>query len=134
MSYDPLRALAEHLPHLVWLSGPDGVTEYCNGRCQEYLGLAPPEMPGWNWQWSVHPADLPHVVRAWKFSLRTGEPYHVEYRLRRADGLYRRHLGWGLPLRDATGQIVTWFGACTDIENTAARAALTAPSISRNGS
>lgn len=118
MSYDPLHALAEHVPQIVWLSGPDGVTEYCNRRCQEYLGLSPKELTGWNWQWSVHPADLTRVVRVWKFSLRTGEPFHVEYRLRRADGVYCWHLGWSIPMRDPAGQITHWFGTCSDLGKT----------------
>ena len=44
-----------------------------------------------------------------------GEPFDIEYRLRRADGSYRWMLGRGLPLRDSTGRIVKWFGTCTDI-------------------
>jgi PAS domain S-box-containing protein len=121
MSYHPLQVLAEHIPHIAWLASPDGSTEYCNRHCLEYLGLNAKDMTGWNWHWSVHPADLTRVVRSWKFSMRTGEPYHVEYRLRRADGTYRWHLGWALPLRDTAGQLTGWFGTCADIEQVRSR-------------
>ena len=39
----------------------------------------------------------------------------MEYRVRRHDGAY----GWfktrGVPIRDSNGDIVKWFGTCTDI-------------------
>jgi PAS domain S-box-containing protein len=134
MPYDSLHALAEHVPQIVWVAGPEGVAEYCNRRCQDYLGLAPHDLAGWNWQWSVHPADLTHVVRVWKFALRTGEPYHVEYRLRRADGFYRKHLGWALPIRDSGGQITHWFATCVDLEQSGTRsAALPQMLVPKNG-
>lgn len=115
MAPELLRTLADHLPQIVWLSGPDGTTEYCNRHGQQYLGLSKQDLKGWNWQWSIHPADLMRVVRVWKLALRTSEPFHVEYRLRRADRAYTWHLGWSVPVRDATGRIVHWFGTCSDL-------------------
>ena len=52
---------------------------------------------------------------AWHEALRTGQPYEIEYPLRRRDGEYRWHLGRALPIRDARGRIVRWFGTNTDI-------------------
>jgi signal transduction histidine kinase/ActR/RegA family two-component response regulator len=55
--------------------------------------------------------------------LATGEPYEIEYRLRRHDGVHRWTLGQALPLRDAPGagypkgRITRWFGTCTDIDD-----------------
>lgn len=41
----------------------------------------------------------------------------MEYRFRdRTTGGYRWFLGRALPARDATGQIIKWFGTCTDID------------------
>jgi PAS domain-containing protein len=39
-----------------------------------------------------------------------------EYRLRRADGVYRWWLIRGVPLLSPNGEISKWFGTCTDIE------------------
>ena len=42
----------------------------------------------------------------------------MEYRFKRhADGAYRWHLGRALPMTDASGRIVHWFGTCTDIDD-----------------
>src|SRR5690606_8146570 len=40
----------------------------------------------------------------------------VEQRLRGADGTYRWFLTRALPLRDEHGEIVKWYGTCTDIQ------------------
>ncbi len=46
------------------------------------------------------------------------EPYEIEYRLKRAsDGAYRWHLDRAVPVRDQSGRVVKWFGACTDIDD-----------------
>jgi PAS domain-containing protein len=50
-------------------------------------------------------------------SLVSGEPVINEVRLRRADGQYRWHLIHGVPLCDASGNIVKWYGAAADIED-----------------
>jgi signal transduction histidine kinase/ActR/RegA family two-component response regulator len=47
----------------------------------------------------------------------SGEPYEIEYALRRHDGEYRWHLGRALPIRDENGRIVRWFGTNTDIHD-----------------
>jgi signal transduction histidine kinase/CheY-like chemotaxis protein len=42
-------------------------------------------------------------------------PYDVEYRVRRADGVYRWFKTRGTPIHDGQGSICKWFGTCTDI-------------------
>ncbi|MET0402060.1 MAG: PAS domain-containing protein [Cystobacter sp.] len=111
------RQMAEAIPQLVWTSRPDGHHDYFNPRCYEYTGLTPEALEGEGWRRAFHPDDLPEAQRRWRHSLRTGEPYEVEYRGRRHDGTYRWFLGRALPLRDASGHIVKWFGTCTDIED-----------------
>jgi PAS domain S-box-containing protein len=50
--------------------------------------------------------------------VRTGQAYEIRYRFRRAsDGAYRWHLGRATAVRDDQGQIVKWFGTCTDIND-----------------
>jgi PAS domain S-box-containing protein len=56
------------------------------------------------------------VIAAWRHSVETGEPYDIDYRLRRADGVYRWFQLRGLPLRDGEGRIVRWYVLHTDID------------------
>lgn len=73
---------------------------------------------GWGWTPVLHPDDLEKCAKIWSNSVQTGAPYEIEYRFKRAsDGTYRWHLGRALPVRDASGNIIKWFGTCTDIED-----------------
>ena len=112
------RALAEAIPQIVWTASADGWFDYYNQRWFEYTGLTLEETQGWGWQLALHPDDVEHCVESWKTSVETGGTYEVEYRFKRAsDGAYRWHLGRALPVRDAEGKILKWFGTCTDIDD-----------------
>ncbi len=108
------RLMAESMPHLVWTTGPDGAADYYNAHYKEYSGVDPfdPEAPN-----PMHPDDVTRTREAWERSVATGEPYRVEHRVRRADGVYRWHLSQGIPVRDASGSIVKWYGTATDIDD-----------------
>ncbi|QRK12348.1 PAS domain-containing protein [Archangium violaceum] len=110
------RQLAEAIPQLVWTTRPDGHHDYFNQRWFDYTGTSPGPTYGEGWRLPFHPDDIPEAQKRWQHSLRTGEPYEVEYRCRRYDGVYRWFIGRANPVRDASGQIIKWFGTCTDIE------------------
>ena len=114
---EPFRHLAEALPQIVWTTGPEGLIDYLNRRWYEYTGLSHEESTGLGWQRALHPDDLPEATRRWSHSLTTGEPYEGEYRFRRLDGVWRWFLGRAIPVRDTQGDIVRWFGTCTDIDD-----------------
>jgi PAS domain S-box-containing protein len=112
------RFLAEAIPQIIWTARPDGSLDYYNQRWYEYTGMTLEESEGEGWQRVLHPDDMQPSVEHWRRCVETGEVYEIEYRFRRAsDGQYRWHLGRALPLRDADGRIVKWFGTCTDIDD-----------------
>jgi PAS domain S-box-containing protein len=112
------RFLAESIPQQVWTAHPDGALDYVNQQTVEYFSRPEKEIVGENWQQVIHPDDLPACIERWEQSLKTGEVYEVEFRLRRGvDGDYRWHLGRALPMRDADGRIIRWFGTNTDIDD-----------------
>src|ERR1700738_1315903 len=115
-SEDNLRQVIDTLPTLVWCTRPDGSTEFLNKRWHDYTGFAPEESRVRGWQSTVHPEDLPRVVAEGQELLASGQPGEVEARIRRHDGAFRWFLMRVEPLRDETGKIVRWCGACTDIE------------------
>ncbi|OJH37436.1 GAF domain-containing protein [Cystobacter ferrugineus] len=111
------RQMAETIPQLVWTTRPDGYHDYFNQRWYDYTGMKPGDTDGEGWQLPFHPDDVPEARRRWQHSLRTGEPYEVEYRCRRHDGAYRWFIGRAQPVRDAEGRILKWFGTSTDIDD-----------------
>jgi len=56
------------------------------------------------------------VIAAWNRSLGTGQPFDLEHRLRRADGVYRWVHGRIVPSRDASGRIARWYSLVVDID------------------
>jgi two-component system sensor histidine kinase UhpB len=110
------RLLAETIPHMVWTGRADGHLDFFNRRCYEYTGIDRHGLEGWGWKSVVHPEDWERCLASWTRALQTGERYEVEYRLRRADGVYRWHHASAEPMRDAAGRPERWIGTCTDIE------------------
>ena len=111
------HTMAEAIPEIIWTANPGGADDYFNQRCFDYTGLTLEQCQGSGWTVAIHPDDLPLCLEKWGNALRTGDPYDVEYRMRAKDGTFRWFLARGNPIRDATGEIVKWFGTCTDIED-----------------
>ncbi len=112
-----LRQLSDFMPQIVWATQPDGYHDFYNQRWYDFTGLGFDETKGQGWTHVVHPGDVERTVAAWDQSLRTGELYEIEYRLRRWDGAYRWLLVRAMPFRNDRGQIVRWLGTSTDIHD-----------------
>jgi PAS domain S-box-containing protein len=112
-----VRVLTDAIPDIVWITRPDGYHVDFNQRWYEFTGLTPAQSLGDGWNAAFHPDDRARSAARWRVATDSGEAYEIEYRLRRADGVYRWMLGRALPLRDASGAIDRWFGTCTDIDD-----------------
>jgi len=112
------RTLAEAVPLQIWIVDPKGYPEYANQQRFQYTGITLEQAQAANGWWSaVHPDDQPLVRQNWLRSLKSGEPFQCEYRLRRAaDGQYRWFLGRGIEITDEEGRPLKWFGTVTDID------------------
>ena len=111
------RAIADSMPQMVWSTLPDGFHDYYNARWYEFTGVPVGSTDGEGWNDMFHPEDQARAWEGWSHSLETGDLYEIEYRLRRADGVYRWTLGRATPIRNEAGEITRWFGTCTDIED-----------------
>ncbi|HEX2624357.1 MAG TPA: PAS domain-containing protein [Sphingomicrobium sp.] len=111
------RVLADSMPQMVWSTLPDGFHDYYNARWYDFTGVPEGSTNGEGWNGMFHPEDQERAWAAWRHSLTTGDPYEIEYRLRDRHGDYRWVLGRALPMRDANGRIIRWFGTCTDIHD-----------------
>src|SRR6266850_215640 len=114
---DRVRLVINTIPTMVWTLQPDGAVDFVNQRWRSYMGLGLQELQGDGWQSMLHPDDRERVLKAWHESVTMGTPYEQEERHRRVDGTYRWFLARGLPMRDAEGRIVRWYGTNTDIED-----------------
>jgi len=115
-SEEQFRTMANSIPQLAWIARADGYIFWYNQRWYEYTGTTPEQMEGWGWQ-SVHDPDvLPQVMHSWTGAIASGKPFEMQFPLRGTDGQFHTFLTRVQPLRDASGQIVQWFGTNTDIE------------------
>jgi PAS domain S-box-containing protein len=112
-----LRQVVDTIPAMVWSALPDGSNAYVNSRFVEYCGMAPEQICGSGWHAATHRDDLARHTARWLACVASGEPSEDEIRFRRADGKYRWHLVRGVPLKDAAGNILKWYGVVTDIED-----------------
>jgi len=76
------------------------------------------EWKDWGWVSAVHPDDLERVMSSWQKALITGEPLELEFRTggRGGRGPYRWGMARCVPLRDAEGNIIKWYGTFHDME------------------
>ena len=116
-SLEEFRTLAEAMPQIVWITGSDGGNLYFNQRWVDYTGLTLEESLGSGWNKPFHPDDQQRAWHAWQHATATVGTYVLECRMRRADGVFRWWLIRGVPLRDSAGNVLKWFGTCTDIDD-----------------
>lgn len=110
-----IRTFADAIPQMTFIADPTGAILSFNKRWYEYVNQDGTESWGWKDKPIHHPEDLERTIETWKHSLQTGEPYEIDYRLRRHDGQYRWHLGRAFPYRNKQGEIIRWYGTNTDI-------------------
>jgi PAS domain S-box-containing protein len=114
---DDYRSITDIIPAMIAFLTPDGKIEDANRHVLEYLGTTLEELKGRKASEAIHPDDLPLVIAAWERAVATGEPYDIDHRIRRADGVYRWFHGRGMPLRDMRGHIVRGYLVNTDIDD-----------------
>jgi PAS domain S-box-containing protein len=109
------RTLAETLPQFIWVADAKGVKTYCNQRYLEYTGVTSTKEMSQAWKGFIHPDDRLRALETWNHSLKTGDMYSNNYRLRRHDGTYRHFFAQAIVVRDEAGEIEQWLGSSTDV-------------------
>lgn len=112
-----LKELIESLPQIVWTMDAQGRTTYISPQWYEYTGLQPITPLPPNWNQVVHSEDSERNADLFQRVLSEERMFDAEYRLRRADGVYRWFKVRAVPFRDQSGKIVKWIGTSTDIDD-----------------
>ena len=116
-SEDRLRQVIDTIPAHVWSTLPDGSVDFINRRLLEFTGLPIEALLGSGWQSIVHPDDRSRYIAVWRSALTAGESVEIEARVRTAAHEHRWWLVRNVPLRDAHGGIIKWYGTGIDIED-----------------
>jgi PAS domain S-box-containing protein len=111
------RRIVDTVPGFVCTLTATGEVELVNRQVLEYFGKTTEELKNWGTSNVVHPEDLPRVIDAWKHSVEAGQPYDLELRQRRADGVFRWFQSRAFPARDPEGRVTSWYMLLTDIDD-----------------
>ena len=112
-----IRDYIEAMPTLAFIADDLAHVSYFNKRWLDFSGMEFKENYGWAWDQILHPSHLSRTIETWRESVRTGQPFQIEYLVRRKDGVYRWALGRATPVRDASGKVTEWYGNNTDIHD-----------------
>ena len=110
------RTLAQSLPNQVWTAKPNGEVEWCNDQVYRYSGLDSLYFDSATRSVMIHPEEQDAVSKNWQHSLRTGQQFEMEMRLRRHDGQFCWFISRAVPIKNSDGDIILWVATNTDIE------------------
>jgi PAS domain S-box-containing protein len=117
LSEEKYRLLSESIPQLIWTTDADGHVDYVNQNWLTYTGQTMEESVNSGYINAFHPDDRSKAVEEWLRSLKSGNIYNTEYRLKNHHGIYRWFLAKSIPVKDDKGTITKWFGTTTDIHD-----------------
>jgi PAS domain S-box-containing protein len=113
-SVDHHRYRIETSPQIPWLADANGMIYQHSPQWLELTGLTDEEAQ--TSQMSIlHPEDAPRMIEAWTQSLKSGDPFDFEHRVRLANGAYRWIRSRATARRDKDGSILRWYGTSEDI-------------------
>jgi PAS domain S-box-containing protein len=115
-SADHYRHRVELNPHSPWITDAEGRNLAVNSSWQALAGMAPGRVRDFGWLDTVHPQDRARTTETVRQSIETGQPLDVEYRVYGTDGASHSMRSRGEPRRDASGEIIRWYGSveCLD--------------------
>ena len=114
-SEERFRNMADSAPVMIWVAGPDKVLTFFNKTWLDFVGRTLEQELNNGWVQSVHLDDRERCFGSYCSAFDARENFHIEYRLRRADGEYRPVLCSGVPRFAPNGVFVGYIGSDIDI-------------------
>ncbi len=115
--HQELDAIVQTAPDIIFSRNANGARDYISARFYEYTGAPPESGIGFGWLDYVHSDDKQESLSRWMQCVQSGKSYECDYRLRGADSQYRWFRARAVPVRDPEGNILRWYGTCSDIHD-----------------
>ena len=110
------RQLADAMPQIVWTATPNGYIDYYNNRWYEFTGFEQDSRGDNCWELILHPDDYERWRVSWETSVETGALCEIEFRMYDRHAIsYQWYLGRAEAVKDEYGDVIRWFGTCTNI-------------------
>lgn len=112
-----LDAIIHTAPDIIFSRNASGARDYISDRFYDYTGAPAASANGFGWLDYVYPEDKEQAMTHWARCVESGANYEAEYRLRSGDGDYRWFRARAVPIRGDDGNILKWYGTCSDIHD-----------------
>lgn len=112
---EDFRSMANDAPAMIWVTDPNGYCTYLNRRWYEFTGQVEEEALGLGWSKATHPDDQDRATAEFLTANSAQAPFSIDYRLRRADGVYRRAVDRAEPRFGPSGEFLGYIGLVFDI-------------------
>jgi PAS domain S-box-containing protein len=109
------RTMADCAPLLIWMCGPDGLCTYLNQGWLDFTGETIEHELGTGWTDGIFHEDYVRCMEIFQTAFDRREPLKMEYRLRRADGVFCWVYDSGTPRFSLEGEFLGYIGSCIDI-------------------
>src|SRR5215510_4642549 len=112
------QQMADTAPAMLWVTEPDARCTFVSRGWYEFTGQTEEEAlgkGGFGWLDVVHPDDREESGRIFLEANKKRKPFTLDYRLRRADGMYRWVIDAGRPRFDKAGDFLGYVGSVFDI-------------------
>lgn len=117
LSEERFRNIADTAPVLIWISGANKLRTYFNKSWLDFRGRTPDEELGDGWTDGIYHEDLKICLNAYSAAFDQRKQFSIEFRLRRADGMFRWVHDTGVPRFSADGGFQGYIGSCIDIND-----------------
>jgi PAS domain S-box-containing protein len=112
-----IRRLADTVPAMLWMAGPDGGHMFVNRALLDFTGRTLEQEVGSGWIEGIHPEDLADYLRRRGTAVSARAAFEIEYRLRRHDGSYRWVFDRGAARFGPDGTFQGYAGICVEIHD-----------------
>ena len=114
---DWFQVLGEVAPGFLWVTDPTGKILYANRTWEEYTGSTVDAVNNSGWAQFHHPDEVSAVAERWARAIELEQPFEMEMRYRRHDGVHRWMLARVSPYQGPNGRIEKWIGTSVDIDD-----------------
>lgn len=111
------RNMADTTPAFIWIADVNMKCTFFNQGLIEFTGRSMEELCGEGWLRSVHIDDVEHCIATYSAAYETQKEFVLDFRARRADGVYRWFYDLGTPRFSPNGEFLGYIGTCVDISD-----------------
>ena len=108
-------AMMDDFPAMVRAMRLDGTVCYFSKAALAFAGETSIAAASESWYDRVHPEDRERCFEAMHAAFGWREPFTLEFRMRRHDGVYRWVVDRGAPMRNTRGEIAGYLGVAHDV-------------------